>query len=304
VTVANYDRLVNPRFARQFLAARLREGTLVLFLGAGTSVDLGIPNWVRFLNGIRKEVGLSALQGRLDSQRLQIAADEVRQVFSGESEYFALLRRVLYMRVPELSPAVLKNDLLTAIAATLIGSKRGSIRRIITLNFDSMLEWFLSLQGYVTRVVSRLPELEGSEDVRIYHPFGFLPHPSLRLIESKFVILGSDSVNLRLGTLGDAWYEMMRYLIRSGVCLFVGLSERSFVDPSLASILTPAAHEMSTQSPMGIWLLKNEIGESVRNRFLSNRVVPIVFSSKEEVPQFLLSVCQEAAERASVRPSI
>ncbi len=300
MTIVSYDRLVNPRFARQFLAGRLREGTLALFLGAGASVDLRVPSWPKFLNGIRKEVGLSALRGNLDSLRLQNAADEVRQECATESEYFDLLRRVLYARVPELSLDVLKNDLFMAIGALLMGSKRGSIKHIITFNFDSMLEWFLSQHGFVVRVVSHLPELEGSEDVRIYHAFGFLPHSSLRMKASKFVILGSDSVNLRLGTPGDVWYEMMRYLIRSSVCLFVGLSERSFMDPSLATLLTPAAHGMSTQRPIGIWLLKHRILEPVRKRFLNNRVVPVEFSSKKEVAQFLFTVCQEAAKRASI----
>lgn len=301
MTTANYDRLVYPRFARQFLAGRLREGTLALFLGAGASVDLGIPSWQGLVNGIRKNVGLPALRGNRASLDLQSAADEVRQKFTSDSEYFDLLRKVLYSRVPELSLDIIKNDLFVAIGALLMGSRRGNIKRIITLNFDSMLEWFLSLHGFVVRVISQLPELEGSEDVRIYHAFGFLPHTSLRMKTSEFVILGSDSVNLRLGTPGDLWYEMMRHLIKSSICLFVGLSERSFIDPSLATLLTPAAYGMSNQRPIGIWLLKHKISEPVRKRFLNNRVVPIEFSSKEEVSQFLFSICQEAAERISVQ---
>lgn len=302
MTIATYDRLVNPRFARQFLAGRLREGTLVLFLGAGTSVDLGVPNWLKFLNGIRGEVGLSTFRRNPDSQILQNAADEVRQKCASESEYFELLRRVLYARVSELSYGILKNDLLMAIGALLMGSKRGNIKRIVTLNFDSMLEWFLLLQGFVVRVVSHLPELEGSEDVRIYHAFGFLPHPSLRMRASNFVILGSDSVNLRLGTPGDAWYEMMRHLLSSGVCLFIGLSERSFLDPSLATLLTPAACKMPAHKLIGICLLKHRIPELVRKRFLNSHVVPVEFLSREEISQFLLRVCQEAAGHVSVQP--
>lgn len=289
------DDLAYPPRASKFLADHLQQGTLVLFLGAGASRGMGLPNWDVFVNRIRNGVGLNPVEDDAIAEDLQIAADEVRDKCVSDDKYSELLKTCLYQDLEELPSEVLQSELLTAIGALLMGSKRGNIRRVVTLNFDSILEWFLSLYGFVTRVIYRLPELEGAEDVRIYHPHGFLPHSSLPLPDSKFVILDLDSVNERLGTHGNPWVEMTRHLLRSGVCLFVGLSERSFSDRSLAPLLNTVGKEIKNERPTGVWLLKNKVTEQVKEQFLRDNVVPLEFETDKDIANFLLGVCQNAA---------
>jgi hypothetical protein len=288
-----------PR-AQKFLVSHLREGTLVLFLGAGASVGLGLPSWDKFINGLRSAVGLPTLTSTMNADELQLAADEVKSKFSTDIEYKNLLKKCLYEGMDRLSSDILRSELLTALGGLLMGSRRGKIRRVVTLNFDSMLEWFLSLYGFDVRVIYRLPELEGSEDVRIYHPNGFLPHTSLNSVDSDFVILGLNSVNERLGTLGDPWYEMTRHLLRSGVCLFVGMSARTFMDRSLGPLLRIVANETQGRRVTGVWLLREEIPQPIQRQFLDNNVAPIMFSSEKDIADFLLGICQKAAIRVHV----
>lgn len=291
------EELTNHDRALDFLKEHLQQGTLVLFLGSGASSDMGLPEWVTFVNDIREKMQLDPVpvSPTPSAETLQIAADEAKEKCESDDEYFQLLKECLYKDLEELTSAALRNDLLTALGALLMGSKRGNVRRVVTLNFDSMIEWFLSMYGFVTRVIYSLPELEGSEDVRVYHPHGFLPHDSLNLPGSDFVILGLDSVNKRLGKLGDPWFEMTRHILKSGFCLFVGLSSRSFLDRSLAPLLAATGDELRNKRPTGIWMLMEEIDEATRKQFLRNNVVPLVFETPEAIVDFLLEICRKAA---------
>lgn len=295
-----FDHLTYKLRACEFLSQHLKKGTLTLFLGAGASSGLGLPGWIDFVNICRKKVGLSEVPHDSKSEDLQIAADEVEAKCKITNDYLPLLKDCLYQNMVTLSSKELKNDLLIALGALLMGSKRGSVQRVVTLNFDSILEWFLSVYGFITRVIYQLPAIEGDEDVRIYHPHGFLPHKNLKLPDSDFVILGLDSINQRIGTPGDQWFEMIRYIFRSGVCIFVGLSETTFSDRALSPLLTTTAKELENDRPTGIWLFNKKIKDSTRQQFLRNNVVPLELSSNKEISDFLLDICSDAS-KTSVR---
>jgi hypothetical protein len=287
------DGLMIPERAQEYLSQRLRNGTLILFLGSGITQGLGLPSWIALTNQLRNKVGLGPISLSSGASQLQIAVDDVRRKCKDFSTYKELIKSSLYEGMPSLSYDILKNDLFIALGGLLMGSKRGNIPRLVTLNLDSMLEWFLSLYGFTVRVVHKLPELEGSEDVRIYHPHGFLPHPSLGRRDSDFAILDLQSVYDRLGNIADLWSEMVRHLLRSGICLFVGLSEQTFLDPSLGPWLTTIGKEVLDKRVLGLWLTIDKI--SIREKFLETNVPPIEFSSPKALADFLLGICQKSA---------
>jgi hypothetical protein len=294
------DSLMHPPRAQKFLSSHLLTGTITLFIGAGTSIGLGLPNWEEYVQRLRNKVGLDPIIDHINSNDLQLAANEVMKKCNSKNDYLQLLKLCLYDGI-NLSTEILKNDLYIALGGLLVSSKRGNIKRIVTLNFDSMLEWFFSLYGFVVRVIYSLPELEGSEDIRIYHPHGFLPHPSLKLTDSDFAIFDLNSVNERLGKIGDPWHEMTRYLLRSSICLFVGLSEKTFFDTSLASLLVNCGKDNMEKRVTGIWLLKGDtISTSRRSEFLDNNVIPIVFKTEKEIADFLLGICHLSAIKVRI----
>jgi hypothetical protein len=284
--------------ATTMLADHLQKGTLVLFLGAGVSVGLGLPNWVDFVNSIRTKAGLPQISPTINADQLQIAADEVRAVVQNINDYHLLLRDALYVNIANLSSDVLANKLLISIGALLMGSKRGSVQRVVTLNYDSMIEWYLSLYGFVVRVVDKLPDLEGGEDVRVYHVHGFLPHSNMRGYQnSDEIILGFESVNKRIGTPGDLWVDMLRHIISNGMCLFVGMSENTFNDRALAPLFTTIGAHVSAVRPTGVYVLTGNRNSTVEQHYLRNNMVPLYVNNYDDIPDYLLGICREAAGR-------
>jgi len=290
------DHLMQEDRAVEFLARELRRGTLVLVLGAGTSLGAGLPDWRSLVNRLRDKAGMPPVSTTA-ADELQSAADEVlREFCKGNQEVFAhLVKDCLYDGV-KLSWNLVKDDLLIALGALISGSRRGSVKRILTLNFDSILEWYLTLHGFVPRVILQPPAIEGAEDVRIYHPHGFLSHPDLNFPESDFVILGLKSINRRLGTQGDPWWEMTRHFFRTGLCLFVGLSPASFKDRALAPLLETVGAELQHDRPTGFWFLHGDRNDAQAREFLDGNVVPFYYGRHEQAPGFLLSICKQAAD--------
>lgn len=293
-----FDYLTMPKTAVTYLADALKRGVLVLILGAGVSIGEGLPDWVELVHRLRTRAGLPFDQtvSGISADELQLAVDEVfRDYCKKDKKHFArLVRESLYDGVT-LTSELLRSELLIALGLLMMGSRRGSVRRVVSFNFDSILEWYISLCGFVPRVVVNPPALEGAEDVRIYHPNGFLPHPDQNIDGSEFVILTSDSINLRLGTSGDEWFELVRHLLRTSVCLFVGMSVRSFRDRGLAPLLLKVGDELRDSRPTGFWLLPGSMDAKINREFLSSHVIPLTLDGYGDVPKFLLSICKEAA---------
>lgn len=299
----DFDYLTEYDRAVEFLADSLSAGTLVLFLGAGVSSGARLPDWRALVESMRTEVGLTNDDVSSAADSLERAADEIRRkFFPGDEPGFAdLVQKCLY-RGTSLDDSVLGDRLLTALGALLMGSRRGSVRRIVTFNFDSVLESYIWLNGLVPQVVLQPPVDEGAEDVRLYHPHGFLPHPDLKIKGSGFVILGSRSINLRIGEPYDPWIELLRHTLSTGVGLFVGLSKHSFRDRALAPLLAAVGKGLNARRPTGFWVLKKENAKDseVDKEFLDCNIVPLRVSGLAEVPKLLLEICQRAAETIPV----
>ena len=91
----SFDYLKYKPRAINFLSEHLKNGTLVLFLGSGASKDLGLPNWLDYVNRIRLKKGMSKLNSNSNSEELQIAIDEVKDQTSSDLEYFKLLKETV-----------------------------------------------------------------------------------------------------------------------------------------------------------------------------------------------------------------
>lgn len=302
--------LMNESYATDVLAESLRKGTLVLFLGAGASVGASLPGWKQLIESMRDEVGLGNDDLGSSADSLQDAADEVQTTyFENDPKGFAeLVRKCLYKGV-KLDEKLVTDPGLVALGALMSGSRRGSVNRVVTLNFDCVLEWYISLYGLVPQVVPQLPADEGAEDVRIYHPHGFLPHPDFDAESSRFVILGLKSINKRLGDIGDDWNALLRHILTSGMVLFVGLSEATFKDRAIGPWLEYAAKKNELRNPTlptGFWILKLKEDKSeadilkLKDQFLASRVVPLVHTSEDAIRKLLLLICQKAAQRTLV----
>lgn len=298
-----FDHLVYESRYVDYLAKSLVEGTLVVVLGAGASAGAGLPDWAMLVKRLTVKAGLTTdeVTSHSTADELQRLADEVKRDFCRNDErvFADLVRECLYDGVV-LSPNLVRTELLESLGALMTGSRRGSVRRILSYNFDSNLEWYLHLHGIITRVIVRPPALEGAEDVRIYHPHGFLPHPDFRSTGSDFVLLGLQAANLRLGTAGDPWFELVRHLLRTGVGLVVGMSLRSFRDRSIAPLLSTVGSELRESRPTAFWLVDAADSDAcgtdeTTKELLDSNVVPIFWRHTSDVPNLLYRVCRQAA---------
>lgn len=298
------DYLMRHGPATKYLAKALTQGTITCVLGAGASAGYGLPNWPVLINRMRTDsnVGLAPVKvdPRPSAEALQVAADEVRAGLPDPTKFGELIKKHLYADVLHLNEEALRDPLLIALGSLMMGARRGTVKKVLTFNFDSLLEWYLSLHGFSPRVVTELPSLEGSEDVRIYHPHGFLPHPDLRLRDSEEILLGLEAIDRRLAEAGNPWYELLRHVLRTSVCIFIGLSLGSFRDRAIGPALMKIGEELAPARPSGFWLLCDDIDDDAQKssaikEFTRRNVVPIL-CKPADIPKFLHAICRHAAE--------
>src|ERR1700687_258304 len=307
----DFAHLKEENYAVDVLAESLLKGRLVLFLGAGISSGANLPGWRDLIISMREKVGLPNDDLGESADALQDAADEVEMKFKGDKKGFAdLVQKCLYKGV-ELDENLVTDPGLVALGALLTGSRRGSVNRVVTLNFDCLLKWYTSLCGLIPSVILEPPAYEGTEDVRIYHPHGFLAHDDFDAASSDFVILSLQSINKRLSDPNDIWSTFLRHVLTSGVGLFVGLSERSFRDRALAPLLEYAAEKNEKRKdsnlPTGFWIVNLEKEnkstqqiELMEQKFLASRIVPLRQATAEAIPRLLLRICRRAAQQVDV----
>ena len=295
---AIFEEYKIPDLAINYLADCLKEGTLIMFLGAGASKSYGLPSWVELVNDLRSQAKMDLLDINCSSEDLQNAADEVKSKLKDSNDNFInRIEKSLYKNISSTSiHNIFSNKLLIALSSLLMGSKRGHIRKVVTFNYDSMLEWFVTIFGFVANTIYKLPDLEGNEDITIYHPNGFIPHVDLKLEKSETLIFGMESVNNRIGQRDEIWFQKIRNILESGISLFIGMSIKTLTDRAFEPLLTAVNQNINGSRPVGIWLLMDKIETRDEIKFERNNVVPIEFETEEEITEFIFKVSQKASE--------
>lgn len=233
-TVAKKD----PEQALVPLAAHLREGTLALVLGTGVSMPLGLPRWWELVARCVKSTCLAhTVTDSTPVSNLLTIMEEVEARFPSDGiKYRELVRTCLYDGVVY-SQSSIRQPLLIALGALLMGSKRGGVSTVLTLNFDDVLEWYLGVHGFTVQIVTTLPQLRKDTDVTVYHPHGFLPFDLRRHSGhmSNFLVLSQYSFDQRMGDRLNLFTQVFRDLLLSKLVLFIGLSGE---DRSVHTLLT------------------------------------------------------------------
>ena len=290
------ERLAHPSAAANFLGGSLYRGSLALLLGAGVSAPLGGPSFPKLidecLNGLG-ELPFAGSDSELGASRVVDIADNKGVDLRG------LLTGCLYPTNPPLASRLISSTRLGALGAMLMGSKRGSVNSVLTLNFDSLLEEYLLLHGYVVNVVTKLPSLIGSEDVSVFHPHGYLPSksgPGMASASSE-LIFSKESVLKMLGSPSHATPLLIRQFVRSKVLVMLGISPTTAIGNALGPILLAEADGLRTERPSAFWIGAETPQADFRRVLLNANIVPVVLDSFEKIDEFLLEVCREAARQ-------
>jgi hypothetical protein len=238
-----------PEADRAALDRAWSEGRLVLFLGAGASQPYGLPSW--------SDLVLTLLVDEYETQLSDIWAHYRRPFSAWLAERYQLtpamlarlshwkfadggyatsptafaeyLRKILYGRFSR--PA--KSTLLTAVADLIERSERSGrkIPRVITLNYDSLLEEELAARR-VDCVAVHSPDRQAGSALPILHPHGYLPRNGP--LAGTELVFGEDEYH-RLSFDSVHWAQVeMLSTFRNCTVLFMGLS---MSDPNLRRLL-------------------------------------------------------------------
>jgi hypothetical protein len=293
-----YNRfVVEKNHTKQYLADRLSDGTITLFLGAGISFVFGLPSWSDMANRLLCEA--EKLPEKPTTDQIY---DALRNATEGwdKDTIKSEVKKAIYKDVSLDDLTIFKSNLLIAMLSLFLSrGKRGSIKRVVTYNYDSMLEWFLSRFGLDVRCIPNLPALEGNEDVRIYHPHGFLPHPIMSEYwpESPEILLNKNDAYSRTAS-KNLWKSKCEDLINSGIALFIGLSPNTIKDYAVAPLLNECAKIRDCDLPLGFWfLLKEEMTKTVEQDLRDKAIVPMVVDDYKEIYESLLKICQIALSK-------
>jgi hypothetical protein len=267
----------------------------VLLLGAGVSKPLGLPSWKELVDACLHELGAEPYTGA----DLELGGTKVVRLCGEQNiEVRQLVGRVLYQGASTDSVSLMGNRRLGALGAMLMGSRRGTVTSVVTFNFDSVLEEYLSLHGYVSRIVTELPAITGNEDVTVYHIHGYLPSPNMfEARPSREIIFSKDSMNKRVGELTGRWPTLLRTFARSKVLLMIGMSASSSIGSAVGPLFKDESEGIASVRPTAFWVGAESFDEDIRHTLINANVVPVKLLNHESLDDFLLQICRGAAAR-------
>jgi len=281
----------------KYLAGQLIKGRLALFLGAGISKDFIGVTWPELVQRILEAKGETFNPGT--SFERQIARLRTAHFASDTEGYLNLVRDELY-RTFDLDVSFEKlrtHKTLGALGALVMASKRGGVSKVVTLNYDDLLEVYLEFHGFVTASVHQELHWQHPADVVIYHPHGFLPSRT-RLPKSDDIVLDQISYGKIIGKDGSPWRQVIMSTIRTHTCLFIGLSGE---DMNFVSLLEDAnkTHAIRSGSEDALfWGLTATTSKDPGDLDLwkAQGVYPkLVADFTDDLPAFLFRICQQAA---------
>ena len=174
----------------------------------------------------------------------------------------------------------------------MMGSRRGRVREVWTLNFDDVIEWHLRVHGFVSQVITKVPTLLRDVDVTVHHPHGYLPLDDAHGERSSDIVFDDRSYAKRSVGRDEPWRHAVQTALRSKVFLAVGLS---WTDRLMTDLVIDASTEI-VDRPTAFWFFGPDCTPAQIKECLSNNVVPLKFDSFDAYIPFILRVCESAMD--------
>lgn len=226
-----------------------RNQDMVLFLGAGVSIDGGIPLWgtliktlhIYMLNRLTKDKSLNfeeqemikelAFDNEMESPLLQMRY--IKAAFQNE-EYYQLVHSALYGQKINTD-----TELLNAIARICTPQRSYcGVKSIITYNFDNLLEMKLDQKDIQHHVIFSEQGRQMVDKLNVYHVHGYLPKNMDEISLEPNLIFSEEDYH-RVYRDAFSWSNLAQLnALRENTCLFIGCS---LTDPNLRRLLDVAA---------------------------------------------------------------
>ncbi len=106
-------------------------------MGSGISFEHHLPKWDNLVEKVCKKAGVTYKP----SEDKLVLMDYCRTEL--DTKYKSVVKSVLYQKYrPDLS-SLATNKLLVSVGALIMGSVRGNVSKVITFNYDDILETYL-----------------------------------------------------------------------------------------------------------------------------------------------------------------
>ncbi len=237
----NFTKADQSQIVREIKQCYKKE-KLVLVLGAGVSMNYGLPSWDILLQKLmvttlEKEKNASGLLSKLFSKIFNpsplIAGRYLQKYFETNNNSFEeAVRKVLYEEIIRTIPSPLIDEIVRLCIAP---GKSPNLNSIITYNFDDILEQSIAnskLDLPFKPVYGKGVDVETGE-LPIYHVHGFLPENS-KLTDSHQITFGENIYHQQY-TDTYSWNNIVQInKFRENNCLFIGTS---LTDPNTRRLL-------------------------------------------------------------------
>ena len=233
---------------------------LVLFLGAGVSIDAGVPLWDTLINKLL----LRMINLKIDESNESNEGNDIKKVKFTQKDINNIseiafnnkestpLLQMRYIRAAlntdiyynavhdELYANNIKVDTKLLNSISKISTPRRQhkgLDSIVTYNFDDLLEQNLKKWNVDYNVIQSSAKMPVTNKLNIYHVHGYLPQDELNKDERAELIFSEEDYHR---VYGDAycWSNMAQVKsFQDNTCLFVGCS---LTDPNLRRLLDSA----------------------------------------------------------------
>jgi len=210
------------------LSSNLKRGALGLMLGAGVSYDLKLPSWKTLVERCINEVSPGIIiRSDINNYELKTLSNKISHGRS-TTDYHLIVKNKLYEGLV-FNFEFAKKDLLIALTSLMVGKTRGNVNHIITYNFDSVLEWYLQINGLKVNVSNKNDLLLQNKDVEITHLHGYLPFDNSLGENSESLVFTKEEFEDR-NVQYNYWKVVMQDFYRGHLFLTIGLCVNSIID--------------------------------------------------------------------------
>lgn len=295
-----------------FLAKQLSKGRLALVLGAGASFGFGLPNWTKLAKALFADEnkrranaakGVKGVKVAKLVRPLGLKTDEAAcswfrtQVLESHEEFARRVQRLLFHSFDSSIDALRHNDLLAAITALVISSRRGKVSRVVSFNFDDLVELYLRFFGMTVSCAVVQPAWASTSDVEVLHPHGLLTADGS--IATRIVFTEDDFDAVHAGE-HASWDSTLHSILSANTCIFVGLSG---ADPRLRAALKRAQPSHVSSDDHMYWGVRYTVPPDDRmDKWETAGVYQVKLGNYDEVPSELLDICKRAAAQGPLLP--
>ena len=238
---------------RRIIRKAKSNGRLVLFVGAGASVDPGMPLWGDAIKQIASKLPLIDKDQPYDSLKIPQYYYNSR----GKKEYTQLMREIFQYGMP-LKTTLLHKKLIECQADT-----------IITTNYDHLIEQAAEENAEVRYVISKDADLPYKNSAReLIKMHGDFENDNFVLKEDDYLQYSS---NFRLIE------TYIKSLIGSKVVLFVGYSLN---DPDVKQIFTWVKEVLQDDFQRAYLILSKTSKNEIERDYFRNLGVNIIYTSE------------------------